>query len=122
MAKKIMVVDDQESLIELVTEILEQEGYEVIPAFNGEECLDKLKMTKPDLVIIDMMMPRMSGRELCEMIRKNSRTKDMKIAFLTVARFSDIGKKILKDMNVLDYITKPFDNQDFINRVKKMVE
>ncbi|MEE9323089.1 MAG: response regulator [Candidatus Aenigmarchaeota archaeon] len=120
--KKILVVDDEENLIELVTEILEQEGYEVIPAFNGEECLDKLKMVRPDLVIIDMMMPRMSGRELCEMIRKNSKTKDLKIAFLTVARFSEIGKRILKDMNVLDYITKPFDNQDLVKRVKKIVE
>lgn len=122
MAKKIMVVDDEESLIELVTAILEQEGYEVVSAMNGEECLEKLKNVKPNLILIDMMMPRMSGRELCEMIMKDPKTKDLKIAFLTVARFSGIGKRILKDMNVLDYIMKPFDNQDFIDRVKKMVE
>lgn len=122
MAKKIMVVDDEESLIELVKAILENEGYEVISAMNGEECLEKLKMVKPDLILLDMMMPGMSGREVCEKIRKNPKTKDLKIAFLTVAKFSEAGKDVLKEMNVLDYITKPFDNEDLVRRVKRIVE
>ena len=92
-----------------------------VTAFNGKECLDKLKKVKPDLILLDMMIPSMSGREVCKRIRENPKTKNLKIAFLTVARFSETGKDILKKMNVLDYITKPFDNEDLIRRVKKII-
>ncbi len=122
MAKKIMIVDDEESLVELVKALMEQENYEVIPAMSGKECLEKLKTVKPDLILLDMMMPGMSGREVCESIRKDPETKDLKIAFLTVAKFSEAGKDVLEKMDVLDYITKPFDNQDLVKRVKKALE
>ena len=121
MAKKIMVVDDEPHLVELVRAVLETAGYEVITCSSGQECLDKFKDNKPDLIILDMMMPGMSGRETCERIRTNPDTKDIKVAFLTVARFSETGKDTLKDMGVSDYITKPFDNDDLITRVKKIV-
>jgi two-component system alkaline phosphatase synthesis response regulator PhoP len=119
--KKIMTVDDEGNLIELVKAILEAEGYEVITASNGKECLEKLKTVKPDLILLDMMMPGMSGRETCEMIRKDPKTKNLKVAFVTVARFSEVGKDILKKLNAVDYITKPFDNKDLVKRVKKIV-
>ena len=122
MAKKIMIVDDEESLRELVKVILEQEGFEVITAKSGQECLDKLKEVKPDLILLDMMMPGMSGRETCERIRENPGTKDLRVVFLTVARFSEVGKDILSKMNVLDYITKPFDNEELVKRVKRALE
>jgi len=121
MAKKIMVVDDEEALIELLDAVLETEGYEVITATSGDECLEKLKTVKPDLILLDMMMPGMSGREVCENIRKNPKTKDLKVAFLTVAKFSETGKNVLKKMKVLDYITKPFDNDDLLKRIKKII-
>lgn len=119
--KKIMIVDDEESLIELVKALLEGENYEVITAMDGEECLEKLKTEKPDLILLDMMMPGMSGREVCERVRADPKIKNLKIAFLTVAKFSEVGKDVLERMNVLDYITKPFDNKDLIRRVKKLV-
>jgi len=121
MAKKIMVVDDEESLQELVKAVLEQEGYDVVTAGDGKECLKKLENVKPDLILLDMMMPGMSGREVCERMRKNPVTKGLKVAFLTVAKFSETGKDVLKKMNVADYITKPFDNDDLVRRVKKIV-
>ena len=121
MKKKIMIVDDEEGIVELVTAILEEEGYEVITAMDGKECLEKLKKVKPDLILLDMMMPGMSGREVCEKIRKNPKTKNLKIVFLTVARFSEMGKGVLKKLNVLDYITKPFDNKDLVRRIKNIV-
>jgi len=117
--KKIMVVDDEQSLIELVRAILGQEGFDVITVYSGPECLEKLKSEKPDLILMDMMMPGMSGRETTEKIRSNPKTRSLKIAFLTVARFSEVGKDSLKKLNVLDYITKPFDNKDMVKRVKK---
>lgn len=122
MTKKIMVVDDEENLLELVKTIFEKEGFEVISASNGKECLEKLKEVKPDLILMDMMMPGMSGRETTEKIRENPETKNLKIVFLTVARFSEVGKNMLKKLNVLDYITKPFDNEDLVCRVKKLLD
>jgi CheY-like chemotaxis protein len=118
--KSIMVVDDEESLLELMRAVLEAEGYEVVTVDNGEKCLEKLKTEKPDLILLDMMMPGMSGREVCEKIRADPNTKDLKVAFVTVAKFSEAGRGKLKDMNVLDYITKPFDNDDLLKRIKKM--
>ncbi len=119
--KKIMVVDDEPSLVELVCAILGQEGFQMISAYSGSECLDKLKTEKPDLILMDMMMPGMSGREATEKIRQDPKTKGLKVAFLTVARFSEVGKDSLKKLNVADYITKPFDNKDLVKRVKKAV-
>jgi two-component system alkaline phosphatase synthesis response regulator PhoP len=119
--KKIMVVDDEENLVELVKAILEVEGYDILTASNGNECLEKLKTVNPDLILLDMMMPGMSGRETCERIRKDPKTKGLKVAFLTVAKFSEVGKDILKKLNAVDYITKPFDNKDLVRRVKKAV-
>jgi DNA-binding response OmpR family regulator len=121
MAKKIMIVDDEPNLVELVRAILESENFEVITAYNGQEALEKLETVKPDLIIIDMMMPGMSGRELCEKIRANPKTKNLKVVFLTVARFSEVGKNVLQNLNVLDYITKPFENEDLVNRIKKVL-
>ena len=119
--KKIMVVDDEESLRELARAIFENEGFEVIDASSGAECLQKLNKVKPDVILMDMMMPGMSGREATEKIRQNPATKDLKVVFLTVARFSETGKETLEKLNVSDYITKPFDNEELVKRIKKML-
>src|SRR3990167_127722 len=110
--KTIMIVDDEENILELVSTIFRQEGYTVVAVSSGQECLDALKAAKPDLILMDMMMPGMSGRETTERIRQNPETKDLKIAFLTVARFAETGLKSLKELKVVDYISKPFDNND----------
>jgi len=116
-----MIVDDEENLVELVKAIFEQEGYEVIPAYNGKECLEKLEKIKPDLILMDMMMPGMTGKEVTKKIRENPKTKDLKVVFLTVVRVSELGMEELKKLNVLDFITKPFDNDDLVRRVKKIL-
>lgn len=121
MAKTIMIVDDEPHIVELEKAILEANGFKTITAYSGADGLKLLEKSKPDLAVLDMMMPGMSGREVCEKIRKNPKTKALKVIFVTVARFSEVGKMSLKDMNVLDYITKPFDNDDFLNRIKKIV-
>jgi len=121
MAKKLLIVDDEPHILELVGAILESNGYEVEKADNGKDALAKLDTESFDLVLLDMMMPGMSGREVCDKIRKNEKTKDQKVIFLTVARFSETGKKILDDMKVSDYITKPFENEDLIKRIKKVL-
>lgn len=117
--EKILIIDDESHLLFLVQTILEKQGFTVETAENGEKGIAKVKSFKPDLVLLDMMMPNLSGREVCERLRKDSKTKDVKIVFLTVARFSEAGKDILKKHNVLDYITKPFDNDELVKRVRK---
>jgi CheY-like chemotaxis protein len=119
--KTIMIVDDEAPILKVVEDILKPEGYKVVLAISGQEALDKLKKVKPDLILIDFFMPAMSGRELCEKIRADSKLKNIKVAFITAASFSASGMKELDKMNVLDYIKKPFEYKDLIKRVKKMV-
>jgi CheY-like chemotaxis protein len=119
--KTIMVVDDEEHLLELAKALFEAEGHRVITATNGYECLKILETTKPDLVLNDMLMPDMSGRELTERIRKNQDTKDVKVAFLSVVHVSELGRSVLKKLDVVDYITKPFDNEELVRRVNRIL-
>jgi CheY-like chemotaxis protein len=111
----------------MVEKLLKSEGYNTIIAFNGIEALNKLKdlkdNEKPDLILLDMFMPELSGREVCEKIRtdKDPLLRNIKIAFFTVATFKEHGKQVLKELNVSDYITKPFDIDDLLKRVKNIL-
>jgi len=124
MAKTVMIIDDTRDTVGMVKKLLESEGFQTITAYNGKDGLDLLKKVekKPDLILLDMFMPEMSGREVCERIRKDNDLKNLKVAFLTVAAFRDQGKKILDDLKVLDYITKPFDVDDLLKRIQKILK
>jgi len=121
MVKKILYVDDEEDIRMLVKRVLENIGYEVLLATNGREALDLLKKESVDLALLDFFMPGMSGRELAESIRKEPEIKDTKLAFLTVAEFGVIGREELKKLDILDYIQKPFDNENLRKRIKKII-
>lgn len=122
MAKKIMIVDDEPDICDVVKAVLERAGYEVVPAVGAPEGLEKLQKEKVDLILIDFFMPDMSGRELLERIRADSKLKSTRAAFLTAARFGDLGMEKLQKLGALDYIQKPFDAEDLIKRVKKMLK
>jgi len=124
MVKTIMIVDDEPDLREMLSVLLKSQDYNVVSASNGKEALKILQELdqKPDLVLVDMFMPEMSGREVCEKIRNNQKLKDLKLAFLTVAAFGDYGKQTLKELNVLDYILKPYDIDDLLRRISRMLE
>ncbi len=121
MPKKILIVDDEESIRSLLTAIFTGEGYEVESASDGLEGIEKVKSSNPDLILLDMMMPGMSGREMSEKLRADPKTKGAKIVFLTVAKFSETGKDTLEKLGILDYVTKPFENDDLVKRVKKII-
>ena len=120
-AKTILIVDDEADILNLVEDILTPEGYKIIKAKSGTDALKILKKIKPDLVLLDFFMPKMSGREVCEKIRADKRLKSIKVAFLTIAKLSKVGFKELNRMNVIDFRQKPFDNEDLIKRVKKII-
>jgi len=124
MVKTVMVIDDEPDLREMLNVLLKTNGYNVVSAANGKDALKTLQKLeqKPDLVLVDMFMPEMSGREVCEKIRADGNLKDLKLAFLTVAAFGDYGKQMLKELDVLDYILKPYDIDDLIRRINKMLE
>lgn len=117
----VMLVDDQESIRELVKGVLENAGFKVILAASGYECLEKLEKTKPDLILMDIMMPGMDGKETVKKIRRNPETKDLAVAFLTVSVASGFAAKTLKELGVIDYINKPFENEELIERVNKLL-
>ncbi len=120
MSKKIMVVDDEPDTVDLIKLVLETEGFEVVPAYSGRECLEKLESEKPAAVLLDIMMPEMDGWEVFKKIRE--KYEDMPVAMLTV-RNQDIDKMLgLHVLKVDDYITKPFGRKDLVERVKKLVE
>lgn len=122
MSKTILVVDDEENICQLLRELLENEGYKVTTALSGKEGLARLKKEKFDLVLLDFFMPEMSGREVAEEIRRDAKLKGLKIIMVTVAQYGKEGYAELKKLNILDYIQKPFDNQDIINRINKAIK
>ena len=122
MAKTIMIVDDEPDILESVTFLLKSEGYDVIIAADGDECLKKLGGgVKPDLILMDFFMPSMTGREVAEKIHQNPKTKNLKIAFLTVAEFKEKGMERLSELGIVDYIQKPIEIANFTARIKKLL-
>ena len=122
MAKKILIVDDERDILTSVKELVEDIGYKAKTASNGKKALEMLKLEKYDLVLLDMLMPEMSGREVLEKIRKDSKLKKQKVAFLTVVQLSEPGKDVVKKLKPVDYFQKPIDIADFRKRLKKILE
>ena len=114
--KTIMVVDDEEDNRATVKTILESNGYKVVTAVDGDDCLKKIKKKKPALILMDIMMP---GTPVSLVAKEIS---DIPIAYLTVVRTPDAEKEsLMKASNVVDFIQKPFDIDNLIKRVKKIV-
>jgi len=113
--KLIMVVDDEPDNVSTVRSVLESNGFDVVSAVNGDDCLEKLKRVKPALILMDIMMPGTPVREVVKKI------KDVKIAYLSVVRTSEAEKEeLLGQKNIVDFIQKPFDINDLIAKVKKL--
>ena len=118
--KKIMVVDNEPDIVDLTRTVLELGGYNVVTAHSGEECLRVLEKEEVDLVLLDIMMPGMSGWDVFNRINKKS--TDVKVAFMSVLEISDKRKQVLLDEGLADYIMKPFDKDTLLNRVDKILE
>jgi len=117
---KILLVDDEPDILEIVGYNLSAEGYQIIKAENGIEAIKKAKKEKPQLIILDVMMPEMDGIEACENIRKIPELKDVVITFLT-ARGEDYSQVAGFDAGADDYITKPIKPKVLVSKVKALL-
>ena len=114
MAKKILVVDDEKPISDIVKFNLDKEGYDVVTAYDGEEALKKVEAESPDLILLDLMLPKIDGLEVARQIRKEH---DTPIIMLT-AKDSEIDKVLGMELGADDYVTKPFSNRELVARVK----
>ena len=121
MPKEILIVDDEPDIVVPVQFLMEQQGYHVTTANRGEDALDLICQYKPDLVLLDIMLPGIDGYEVCEIVRLNPDYRDVKIVFLT-ARRSEV--EIAKGLSLGGdaYITKPFSNAELVALVKKLLQ
>ena len=120
--KTIMIIDDEANLIKLVTDVLETEKYEVISCTNGVDALKLLDSVKPDLVILDIMMPYMSGMEVLQKIRENPQTKDLTVILLTVVPKGEISLEEMKRLGVEQFISKPFEIEQLVKIINKILK
>lgn len=112
--KKILVVDDEKPISDIVKFNLSKEGYEVYTAFDGEEAVEMVNEVEPDLILLDLMLPKMDGLEVCREVRKNYDTP----IIMVTAKDSEIDKVLGLELGADDYVTKPFSNRELVARVK----
>jgi two-component system OmpR family response regulator len=117
MTKKILVIDDERKIIDIVRAYLEKEGYRVLTATDGETGLKTYRLEKPDLVVLDLMLPKLSGNDLCRIIRQES---DTPIVMLT-ARDELTDKIVGLELGADDYVTKPFEGRELVARIKAIL-
>ncbi len=118
MTARILVVDDERPIAEILQYNLEKEGYEVILAYDGEEALERLEQDHPDLVLLDIMLPKKDGFTVCREIR--AQQKRIPIIMLT-ARETEIDKVLGLELGADDYVTKPFSARELLARVKAIL-
>jgi two-component system alkaline phosphatase synthesis response regulator PhoP len=118
-ARKILIADDEPDILEILKYNLSNEGYEVVTAKDGDEALDKARRTSPDLIILDIMMPKKTGVEVCELLRTQAAFKETLIIFLTAV--NDEGTQIKGlETGADDYISKPVSPKVFLSRVNAL--
>lgn len=114
---KILIVDDEENIVQLVSYNLEKEGYEVIAAYDGKSALNKINFEKPDLILLDIMLPELDGLEVCRALRKEEATAQIPIIMLT-AKSDELDKVLGLELGADDYMTKPFSPRELLARIK----
>ena len=118
--KKILIVDDELSIMVPLKFLLEKNNFEVLLAPSGKDAFDSINQTKPDLILLDIMLPDLDGYEIFQIIRKNQDWDDIKVIYLTAKnRDIDIAKGL--NLGVDAYITKPFSNAELIEKVRSLL-
>ena len=117
--KKIMIVDNEPDIVDLTRTVLELGGYTVVSSFSGEECLRKLEHEQVDLILLDIMMPGLSGWDVFNRIKKKN--PSIKVVFMSVLEISDKRKQVLLDEGLAEYIMKPFNKDSLLETVDQIL-
>jgi len=117
---RILVVDDEIYIVHILDFSLGMEGYEVITALDGEQALEKLKTEKPDLIVLDIMMPKLDGYEVCKAIKSSPETRHIPVILLS-AKGRNVDQKLGFDVGADDYITKPFSPRKLVERINQLL-
>jgi len=120
MAKKVLIVDDEPSIIVALQFLMEQNGYETLVAFSGEEAMETIARQHPNLILLDIMLPVVDGFEVCQRVRENPEWKDIRIVLVTALGSEANAAKGLA-LGADAYITKPFANADLVAKVKELL-
>ncbi|GAJ00138.1 unnamed protein product [marine sediment metagenome] len=117
MIKRVLVVDDEKKIVDIVKAYLERDGFSVVTAYDGRSALEAVRRSSPDIIILDLMLPEISGLDVCRSLRKES---DVPVIMLTAR--DEITEKIVGlELGADDYITKPFDPKELIARIKAVL-
>jgi DNA-binding response OmpR family regulator len=119
--RKILVVDDEVDLVETVRFPLEIEGFDVLVSYNGEDALNQARKENPDLIILDLMLPKLDGYKVCRLLKFDERYKHIPILMLT-AKTQEKDKILGKETGADEYITKPFEMDVLMEKVKKYLK
>ena len=121
MANRILVVDDELELVKAIQIRLKQADYEVLAAYDGQEALDKARKEKPDLIVLDLMLPKMDGYKVCGLLKADTRYSKIPIIMFT-ARAQEEDIELGKEVGADAYITKPFEHQVLLDKIKELLK
>ena len=119
-AKRILIVDDEQDLVAMVKMRLEASGYETLEAYDGQDALKKAQEEKPDLIVLDLMLPKMDGYKVCRMLKFDEKYRHIPIIMFT-ARVQDSDKQMGMEVGADAYITKPFEPQILLSKIEELL-
>lgn len=118
--KRILVVDDEHELVKALEIRLGAAGYDILTAYDGQEGLSRAQKEKPDLIVLDLMLPRMDGYKVCGLLKADAKYNKIPIIMLT-ARTQESDKKLSEEVGADVYITKPFEWQTLLSKIKELL-
>ena len=118
--KRILIVEDEAEMVEMIKMRLEAVGYEVLAAYDGPEGLEKAKKEKPDLIILDLMLPKMDGFKVCGLLKKDTRYANIPIVMFT-AKAQEEDMVLGREMGADAYITKPFEPKVLLGKIEELI-
>lgn len=117
---RILLVDDEPDLVQMVLVRLAASGYEVIPAYDGQQALNQVEQAKPDLIILDLMLPKLDGYKVCRLLKFDERTKDIPVLIFTArAQVEDVT--LATECGADAYLTKPFEAKTLLEKIQQLL-
>jgi len=120
LAKKILIVDDEIDLLRVTAFRLKNFGYDILTASNGQEALELIRKDPPDLILLDLRIPLISGYEVCKKLKSDNKLKTIPVIIFTASVAGDLAGK-MADIGADDFISKPFESQELLEKIKKLI-